>query len=368
MKILKTIIRRLLLWGNVALAAGLLFAAFSQYIRPENFWPAGFAGFAFPFFLILNIAFIVVWLFYKGQKRYYVLIPAISVLLSFKAILQSWAFHPFHAQEQSAADFTIMSFNSSMFGMREYQDNAELRQKMYAMLADNKADVLCLQEFYSNDAPDRLHNLDSVAAKGGYPHHYFSKDFTRWDTWHFGTAIFSRFPIVKAETVQMFGGKETENMIRADVVVGKDTVRILSAHLKSYQFNQADYSKLSAVNGGNVQQTRGVFGKMKATFTVRDQQTDILKAEIANSPYPVVVAGDLNAIPVSYTYNQVRGDLQDAFLAAGSGFGRTFASLAPTLRIDYILPDKRIAIKDFKIDRRIRFEHFPVMARLSVKD
>ncbi|MCK7558770.1 hypothetical protein MKQ70_28805 [Chitinophaga sedimenti] len=104
-------------------------------------------------------------------------------MLSSKAILQSWAFHPFHkAPESSASDFTVMSFNCSMFGMREYKDNPELRLKMYDLLVEAKPDILCLQEFYSNEHPDRLHNVDSVIVRGGYPYHYFSKDFTRWDT------------------------------------------------------------------------------------------------------------------------------------------------------------------------------------------
>ncbi|UYQ92940.1 endonuclease/exonuclease/phosphatase family protein [Chitinophaga horti] len=369
MNLFKTIIRRLLLWVNVALAAGLLFSAYAQYIRPNKFWPAGFAGFAFPFLLALCAGFLVLWLFYKGKKRYYIFISLGAILLSMKAILQSWAFHPFHSSPApSELNFTVMSFNCSMFGMRDYQDNPALRLKMYEMLQDERPDILCMQEFYSNDDPTKLHNFDSVRIRGEYPHHYFSKDFTRWDTWHFGTALFSRYPIVSAQTIALQGGAETENMIRADVVIGGDTVRILNAHLKSYQFNQSDYSSLGAVNSGDLKQGRGVAGKMKATFRIRAMQADIVASEVARSPYPVIVTGDFNAIPVSNTYRTIRGDMKDAFLECGFGFGRTFASLAPTLRIDYILPDKRIHVKDFRINRRFRYEHFPITATLNLRD
>lgn len=354
----------MLLWGNVALAAGLIFSAYAQYVRPDKFWPAGFAGFGFPFLLAICAVLLVIWLFYKEKKRYYFLISAVAILLSSKAILQSWAFHPFQkAPESSASDFTVMSFNCSMFGMREYKDNPELRLKMYDLLVEAKPDILCLQEFYSNEHPDRLHNVDSVIVRGGYPYHYFSKDFTRWDTWHFGTAIFSRFPIANVQTIDMLGGPETENMIRADVVIGGDTVRVLSIHLKSYQFNEGDYA---SINSG-LAQSRGVAGKMKSTFHIRAMQADIVSAEISGSPYPVIVAGDLNAIPVSHTYQTVRGNLQDAFLKTGFGFGRTFSSLAPTLRIDYILPDERFRVLDFHIYRRFRFEHFPIITTLNIK-
>ena len=62
------------------------------------------------------------------------------------------------------------------------------------------------------------------------------------------------------------------------------------------------------------------------------------------------MTGDLNDVPNSYTYFKVRGVFKDAFLEKGYGIGRTFRSLSPTLRIDYIFTDPRFKVQ--QLDRK----------------
>jgi endonuclease/exonuclease/phosphatase family metal-dependent hydrolase len=52
-------------------------------------------------------------------------------------------------------------------------------------------------------------------------------------------------------------------------------------------------------------------------------------------------------VPNSYAYSHIKGNRQDVFLKKGFGIGRSFISLAPTLRIDYILPDNHFDILQF---------------------
>ncbi|MBK7123675.1 MAG: hypothetical protein IPH68_13225 [Chitinophagaceae bacterium] len=62
-----------------------------------------------------------------------------------------------------------------------------------------------------------------------------------------------------------------------------------------------------------------------------------------------MICGDFNDVPNSYTYFTLKGNLQDAFLKKGSGFGRTLNFISPTLRIDYILADKELEIDRFHV-------------------
>ena len=81
---------------------------------------------------------------------------------------------------------------------------------------------------------------------------------------------------------------------------------------------------------------------------IRGRQADAARESIAQSPYPVLFTADLNDVPGSYTYSTIRGDMQDVFLQKGMGIGRTFTSLSPTLRIDYIFADKNFSITQYK--------------------
>ncbi|WP_347396275.1 endonuclease/exonuclease/phosphatase family protein [Parabacteroides leei] len=66
---------------------------------------------------------------------------------------------------------------------------------------------------------------------------------------------------------------------------------------------------------------------MKSNYRKRAEQADMIHAEIKCSPYPVLVCGDFNDTPASYTYHRVRKDLVDGFRDCGSGYQYTFRQL-----------------------------------------
>jgi endonuclease/exonuclease/phosphatase (EEP) superfamily protein YafD len=80
------------------------------------------------------------------------------------------------------------------------------------------------------------------------------------------------------------------------------------------------------------------------------------------SPYPVIVAGDFNDTPVSYTYRVMRRGLNDAFVEAGYGAGFTYRGKYPPNRIDYIIYGEGIECTDFDIVKVRYSDHYPVIA------
>ncbi len=355
---------RLFLYGNVLIAAGLICSAFLPMMNPATFWPAGFAGLAFPFLWLLSVIFIPGWLI--ARKKYW-LISVFALMISFRGMALSWGFNLF-SSGKTATDrsFTVMTFNSSSMGLSGYSENPKVREHIYHILKAARPDVLCIQEFYTNEHPDQQPHLENIAHTGGYPYHYFAKHYTNWKTWHWGTVIFSRFPIVDTARIAFRGGyKGNEDLISVKLLVHKDTVQVLTGHLSSYKLNGHDYQAMGNPDGGKI---KSMMGKMRRSFASRASQAQIMAGEISRSKYPLVVTGDFNDIPLSYTYRTIRGDaLQDAFLEMGSGFGRTFSALSPTLRIDYVLAGKEFTVEDFSIYREKGLQHFPVMARLSLE-
>lgn len=352
----------MLLWGNVLLAIALLFSFFLTHTDPATFWPAGFAGLPFAFLWFGCLLFIPLWIFYR-RKYWLISIPAL--LATLPGMGYSWGMHPAGGNKTvSPESFTVMSFNCSNLGLVKYKDDPVERKRIYEVLEKTRPDILCMQEFFTN--PDSaVHNhFDSIRLKLKYEHYYFVENYTNWNHWHFGTIIFSRFPILDKARIELHGEDGSEDMIDARLLIHGDTVRILSAHLASHKLNHQEYAVVTAPNN----RARGVLRKMRSSFGLRSMQAQLIRKEIATTKGPVIVVGDFNDVPVSYTYRTVRGNLQDAFLEQGAGFGRTFSALSPHLRIDYILPGPHFRVEDFSIYRRKGFEHFPVMARLSIKE
>ncbi|WP_343700392.1 endonuclease/exonuclease/phosphatase family protein [Chitinophaga sp.] len=361
MKLVRVIIRRLLLWSNVFLAITLLFSFFLTFTDPAVFWPAGFAGLPFIFLWPACFLFIPLWIFYR--RRYW-LIPVPALLLTLPGSGASWGFHATGgARAPGPASFTVMTFNCSSMGLLHYKTDPVKCQRIYEELKKASPDVLCMQEFFTNSGTRAPNHLDSIRLKLKYDHYYFVNHYTNWQNWHYGTIIFSRFPLIDTTAIDLQNISPEEKMIAARLLVHGDTVRLLSAHLASQNLQKNEYTVVTAPKG----QARGVMKKMKAAFGLRSMQAQLIRREIAATQEPLIVLGDFNDVPVSYTYKTIRSGLQDAFLAQGSGLGRTFSAVAPHLRIDYILAGQQFTVEDFFIYRRKGFEHFPVMARLSLK-
>jgi endonuclease/exonuclease/phosphatase family metal-dependent hydrolase len=99
---------------------------------------------------------------------------------------------------------------------------------------------------------------------------------------------------------------------------------------------------------------------------IRAVQAATIQAQLAKSPYPTIITGDFNDVPSSYTYKQIKGKMQDAFLKKGFGIGATYMNLSPTLRIDYIMADKRWQVKGWEsLDENLS-DHHMIMADLQL--
>ena len=66
-------------------------------------------------------------------------------------------------------------------------------------------------------------------------------------------------------------------------------------------------------------------------------QADAVAEFLEGTPYTVIVCGDFNDTPVSYTIHKMTRDLSDVFRDVGRGFSHTYRGFFDMLRIDYIM-------------------------------
>jgi endonuclease/exonuclease/phosphatase family metal-dependent hydrolase len=107
---------------------------------------------------------------------------------------------------------------------------------------------------------------------------------------------------------------------------------------------------------------------MRQAYIQRAEQVDILAKHIQSSPYPVIVCGDFNDTPVSYTYNKLSKNLQDAFVESGSGIGNTFRGNFPYVRIDYVLYSPSLKLHHYHTEKVNWSDHFPVMTNFTISE
>lgn len=328
--------------GLLLLAAVLSWR--SSYVSPEHgdFWAT--LGLLLPVILALNAAMFVWWIV-RGRWGL-MLLPLAALVLNLGYISAMIQLPDWHADSRPH-DIRVMTLNVN--GFRRLEHVAVSARAIARLAREEKVDVLCLQEFV--EEPD--YTADSIARLFAPRMPYFAGEK--------GQAVLSRYPILDWDYVQF---PETNNdYMRADLLVAGDTVRLFSVHLQTsgisslrHRFRK-DYHRNAPVNE--------VVGALERNSRIRAQQVDAIRRAIDATPYPVILAGDFNDTPSSYTYRRMKGGLTDGFRAAGSGYGGTFRYIGGVLRIDYIFYDDHFHAARYTTLRQDVSDHKAVVADLN---
>ena len=278
-----------------------------------------------------------------------------------------FAMHPNTSfkEKKDSAQIRIVDWNvRSFLGLSTKVEKKRIdRMSIADAILRQNPDVICMQEFNNSNVQD---NLALFEAK--YKYHYFSKDFqARNNQYQSGSILFSKYPIIDSGRVQ-YPGQYPESLIYADIQLANHVVRIFTTHLQSFKFNKQDYEGMEQIKEEqSLQASKSLAQKMKLAFTKRGEQARVVRDALDKSPHPAVLCGDFNDVPNSYTYFHIRKDWQDVFLTTSMGIGRTYLDIAPTLRIDYILPDPQFNIIQFDMVDENLSDHLMLIADLSVK-
>ena len=329
-----------------------LLAYITPYVSPETMSFLAFVGLAYPWLLLLNLIFIFIW---AASRMPYWWYSAACILLGFGYLMSVFGVH-FLKKNTSEANLKIVSFN---VGATLSYDNTI--KKLNDFIKNQDGDIICFQEFAQSDA-GLQGAINAVDFLKNYPHK------VRMDG--NSTVIFSKKRIVSKNIIPFNNPNGGNGCNYADIEVQHNkTIRVYNVHLESnsvsgiadYLTEKAEFDK------------KATWGKVLTMLKLvrrnarkRANQAEKIANHIASSPYPVVVCGDFNDIPVSYTYNVMSENLTDAFKVKGSGFGTTYSGNIPALKIDYILTSKKITPLSFEIPN-VRFsDHFPVVSEVKV--
>jgi endonuclease/exonuclease/phosphatase family metal-dependent hydrolase len=356
---------------NVLTAIVFLLACLAPNVNPVKWWYISMLGLGFAFIIITLIAFILFWLIFKPKL---ILISLLPMLIGYKSIAIFFAFNTAQkfSYEKDKDVLRVAQWNVARFieWGRNNNKGSQTRLKMIDQIKEQNADVLCMQEFFTSTDSIYYNNLTHLIKEVGYPYYYYSWSNDGDRQW-FGNIIFSKLPIIDSGKIYFPHSAYPETVLHADILYGKDTVRIYTTHLQSVQFRKNDYKNIEEIKDEQkdiLQNSRGIFGKLRRALATRKEQADIIKELLANDPYPTILTGDFNDVPNSYVYATIRGEkLQDVFLKKGFGIGRTFKDISPTLRIDYLFTTKDFEVAQFNRIVKNLSDHYMLVADLKLR-
>ncbi len=355
---------RLAMFCNHVVAICLLTSYLAPHVSPESFWFIAFFGLTYPVWVVLNLLFVIYWLIQLKKRSFYSLIVIIAGWPILHSCIQ---FTANNSPDTSKKLIKVMSYNVKVFDLYNWSHNLETRARIFGLIKDENPDIACFQEFFSRDS-SKLDNLDSLlkTQKAKYVHVEYTTTVKRIH--HFGIATFSVYPIIAKGKID-FGYRSNNVCIYTDIKMGADTVRVYNMHLQSIAFASSDYKYVEDlqkdVETEDIENSKNIVRRLKRAFIKRAQQADLIKESIASSPYPVIVCGDFNDTPASYTYNTIATNLKDSFIESGFGFGRSYVGAFPSFRIDFILHSDRFKAYNFQTIREELSDHFPICCYLE---
>jgi endonuclease/exonuclease/phosphatase family metal-dependent hydrolase len=352
---------------NIALAFLLCLCYLSVYVSPEKFWLMALLGLSYPYLLTINLVFLLFW--GVRLRREFILSLAVVLLGStfiLRLVQVKIPFGPKKENPEAKNTLKVLTYNVRLFNLYNWVKDPKTRKGIVDFIETEHSDIVCLQEFYAR-------------GKGSLSEQALSKHFTTTRYKHiryifhksgftnFGIATYSAYPIVGRGEIVF--PKSNNLCIFSDIKVGKDTIRVYNNHLQSIGFLKRDYDVVDTLrlDYEHVDGAKDITFRLKWAFKRRALQAETLAAHIRKSPYPVLVCGDFNDSPVSYAYQTIRGNLGDAFIEAGHGFGNTYLGKFPSFRIDYILFDKKFAASEYRSPRIEFSDHYPVVCNIDLQ-
>jgi endonuclease/exonuclease/phosphatase family metal-dependent hydrolase len=347
---LRKFTKRFLILLNIIVGILFLLACCNAFLHPDKWWYIALLSFFFPLFLVVLLGFFIFWAFFSAR---YALISALCLLTGWQNIHAFFGFslsgHDFSSKDST--HIRILTWNVRRwdeFSTKKTNVNQH-RLPMMDLVGRQRADLLCFQEF-SEPADTTKSNIRYITNHLGFPYYFFSRDYRspskKYET---GVIIFSKYPIVSRIQTHYNNDtlRKTESLIAADININGQIIRIFTTHLQSVLFKSRDFRSVEILQNAEdsmLEASRSLAKKLKNALGLRGYQADTVRKQLDTCSYPLVICGDFNDVPNSYSYFHIRGDLQDAFIAKCFGIGRSYKQISPTLRIDYILPSREFQV------------------------
>lgn len=350
--ILKKIGKWLLLLISTVAALALLGSLVSQILRPSFNHLIAFCGLFFSYILLVNAFLVIVWIFVDYRLS---LIPLIPILLNVNNIDRNFQLRAQDKPETCANCVKVMSYNARVFGIYDANDDVKKRKANKKAVLDffskECPDILCIQEYFFDktgkldfnttqgilnamELPDSERNYRLYLSNSSGPH-------------RFGLAVFSRYRIVNSGIVETNDSTQNKAMF-VDIRYNGDTLRVYNVHLQSMSLGSEDYATSEAVLHTDMSdpeieaKTARLYHKIANAYDHRQKQAKAVRAHIDSCEHPIIICGDFNDSPTSYSAHKIGHGFKDSFRSSGKGLGATFyGEPFPPYRIDYIFHSRQ---------------------------
>ncbi len=347
-----------LTFGHVLLSI-LFFVYKAYFIQNSAFY--NIVALTVPFNLLGNIFLIFLWIF---RRKMWVLLPLAALSAGYGSILETVHINRPVALQQP--DFTLMNYNIATCYLDRFSNKPQKRNTIVYLdttlgflqnkwLDSVKSDIICLQEYHDNELC-RAENMTRKLVELGYVHHYENLIEAMPFAGIFGVATFSKYPIIKADTINFSDTASINRGVYVDVKINTHKLRIINVHMYSMSINKKGKNYVENLGG----ELDSLNRKLRMGFAEREKQIAKILYLAESCPYPVIICGDFNDVPYSYVYQKIKKKFKNSFETAGNGFGFTYNRFPYILRIDNQFYSLGLEPLSLDVVNNNKSDHYPL--------
>ncbi|MDD7318924.1 MAG: endonuclease/exonuclease/phosphatase family protein [Prevotella sp.] len=352
----KSLLIKLVGGANAATVLIAILTGYSSCFDAETSPLLSCSGLAFPAFMIINALFLLFWLFFWWRGA---IIPLLGFLLCYFPLRD---FCPINLPSNPPDDaIQLLSMNVMQFKNEMPADSVDALHTIIRYLDMAKPDIACFQE-----VPPQRYKWEQLGGKGRYIEDVDNNS---------GNVLLmvSRFLIIGKERIPY---ESLGNLSAAfHLLIDSDTVTVVSNHFQSFNLSEEERSEVGKIISGRGNRdprsegNRLLISKVVATTRYRAPQIKAVTHYIdslLSRGRSVIVCGDFNETPVSFSHRQMEKRLTDCYSSTATGPGFTFERNGMHFRIDHIFCSPDWTPYNCQVvDRLHASDHYPLRCRLK---
>lgn len=361
---LRKIVALIILALSIVSSLVVVTAAYIEHLSPEVQPIPALLGLAFPIFaLSTTLLFIVLLLIYPR----YSLVSLVALLLSIPAMRQ---YCPINRGNDrlltNRPGFSMLTYNTYHFVDVEKEalnDHIDYNRTLQNII-NADADIVAIQEksssrFKENKrlkfTAEQIEHINQL-----YPYQILQSR----------GQILSKYP-VRLVSDTIFTKTAFTTVFEADIDGHK--VTIVNNHLQSIGFTKDDkdlYVELTTRPDSlesKIGEAKLFTRKLLDAFQQRASQVEAVDSIARSIGGNIILCGDINDTPNSYSYHVLSKNRRDTYLDLGTGPGYTYLANRMWVRIDYLFYEGDMEARYVNVIEKRSSDHYPVYAEFEWK-
>lgn len=367
LKTLKLLFKSLFVLANVLVVVLFIISAYSDRVSPDTILGLSYLGLAFPVLFVLNLCFVIYWLFLWEWR--FLLIGLCAFLICWGPVSKYFPYHSHTKDIPKENVLKVLTYNVMGFAYKNHSKDSP--NKIIQYIANSGADIVCLQEYAAGKSDNFLTNRKINGTLAMYPYRSLIP-INASGYLNFGIAVFSKYPISNSRRIKY--DSEYNGSAVHEITVNGKKLTLINNHLESFKLTMEDRSRYKAfIKNLSTDTFDGIKGaleqKLGPAFKIRARQAEAVAAEIAKAKGDyILVCGDFNDTPISYAHRTIQGPLVDSFAESGQGMGVTYNQNMFWFRIDNILHSPNMKSINCTVDKIRYSDHYPLWCYLTMEE